>query len=150
MKNFSKANSVARQLFDTLSLRIKAQQLGSDIDTIRQATDANGWPMIFISNGSEAAGQPVVAFRISGVDAVSKDILGNALTAYAPHLCEVAYESAQPVSIIKDAVMLELGKFGAHVQVKKIAAASAVTAANMDAASPELDIEDINWPTKSL
>jgi hypothetical protein len=151
-KSTAKAKSLVRQLKDILKMRTAAgiRQLGAAIDEVREQEDANAWPMLFVSNGNEAAAQPVVAVRISGTDAVSKDVLGNSLTAFAPHLAEVAFEDAVAAnSIIKDAVVSELSKMGLRIQIKRIAAATAVTEASMNAASAELDIEDVQWPTKS-
>lgn len=149
MKSTAKAEASLRDLADKLKLRFPTK-------TIRQARDANAWPMLFISPaGNEAAGQQVIAIRMSAVDAVSKDVFGNALVAFAPHIVEIAYElTAADNPIPTDAdlfkVQYEAFKIGARTQLKEIANGTAVTAANMDAAAVAADVEDLNWPTKSV
>lgn len=153
MKSTAKAIALARDLADKLAKRYAGS---ATIDTVRQAFDANGWPMIFCSDGGvETAGNPVIALRISNPDAVSKDIFGSQTNAYAPHILEMAYELAaanNPIpsdaDIFKSA--FESIKVGARWQVKELANGTAVTEANIDAASPAVDLEDLYWPTKSV
>src|SRR5581483_5689455 len=126
----AKAVALARDLADKLAKRYAG---GSGLNTIRQAFDANGWPMIFVSHGgNEAEGQAVVLIRIKGVDAVSKDIFGNATTAYAPHTLELAYEltatSNCPIPTLADLAQAEFEaiKTGVRYQLKEIANATQV------------------------
>lgn len=149
MKSTAQAQAQARELADKIAKRVSGR-------TIRQAVDANGWPMLFISTGgNEAAGQPVTAIRISAVDAVSKDIFGNATSAYAPHNLEFAYElTAADNPIPTDANLLayffEATKTGIKIQVKELANGTAVTAANMDAAAVAIELDELYWPLKSI
>lgn len=149
MKSTAKSDATLRDLADKLRLRFPTK-------TVREARDANAWPMLFVSaTGSEAAGQSVIAIRMSAVDAVSKDVFGNTLIAFAPHIVEVAYElTAADNPIPSDAdlfkVEYEVFKIGARTQLKEIANATAVTATSMDAAAVAADVEDLNWPTKSV
>lgn len=149
-KSTAKAEAMSRQLKDILSNLAKAGVMGATIDEVREAKDANGWPMLFISNGSEAAGQPVVAIRIKGIDAVSKDILGNSLTAFAPHTCEIAWEDLLAATDpMEHVAVAQCAKMGLEIQMKKIATTVAVTEANIDAAAVATEIPaDIQFPTK--
>jgi hypothetical protein len=149
MKSTAKAEACLRDLADKLALRFPTK-------TIRQARDANAWPMLIVSaSGNEAAGQSVIAIRMSAADAVSKDVFGNALTAFAPHTVEVAYElTAADNPIPSDAdlfkTLYEVFKIGAKTQLKEIANATAVSEASMNAAAVAAEVEDLHWPTKSV
>jgi hypothetical protein len=153
MQSNAKAVALIRDLADVLSKRM------SGLNSIRQAFDANNWPYLVASaNGNEAAGQPVLLIRLSNVDAVSKDIFGNQTNAYAPHILELAYE-LQATPNIGDsfvshadrmAAELEAARVGARFQLKELANGTAVTAANVSAASAVADLDQLYWPTKSV
>lgn len=148
MKSYAQAQAQARELADKL-----AKRTGK---SVRQANDANGNPMLFLSTaGNEAAGQPVVGIRISAIDAVSKDIFGNATSAYSPHNLELAYEltaADNPIPADKDLIscVFEATKTGIKIQLKELANGSAVTAANMDAAAVAQEYDELYWPLKSI
>lgn len=154
MQSSAKASALSRDLADKFRIRFPAAAAG--LNTVREANDSAGWPMIVLShNANEAAGQPVLALRIKAVDMVSKDIFGNATTAYAPHALEVAYElTAADNAIPTDADILkaefEAIKTGVKIQLKELANGTAVTAANMDAATASVEIEELYWPTKGV
>src|SRR3954471_7493395 len=129
MISTAKAQACFRDLADKLSKRLAGS---STIDTVREAKDANGWPMLFLSDaGNEAEAQPVIVLRMSAVDAVSKDVFGNALVAFAPHILEIAYEKtatankAWPANADIQLVEWEAFKIGARTQVKEIASGTA-------------------------
>lgn len=152
MKSTAKAEALLRDVAEKLAKRFAGS---STIDTVRQARDSQGWPMIFCSDGgNESAGQPVIAIRIKAVDAVSKDVFGNDLVAFAPHNLEIAYEldSAEGEPSRKDLLIAEFEaiKTGVKVQLKEIADGTAVSAAAMDAASAVIELDDYNWPTKGV
>lgn len=152
MKSTAQAQAQARELAEKLAKRFKGS---ATIDTVRQANDANGWPMIFCSDaGNEAAGQPVIAIRISNPDAVSKDIFGNATSAYAPHNLELAYEldgtEGEPSRKDLAVVQFEAAKTGIKQQIKEIADGTAVSEASMNAASAALELDELYWPLKSV
>lgn len=154
LKSTSKAEAMARDLADKLALRIAGAGAGR-VDTLRKAKDSDGWPVLFLSkSGNEAAGQPVIAIRIKGADAVSKDIFGNSITAAAPHNAEMAYEldgtEAEPNRKDICKALFELIKLGMKLQVKEIADGTAVTVANMDAASATEEYDLLYWPTKGV
>lgn len=152
MKSFAKADALMRDLADKLRKRFAGS---STIDTVREARDSAGWPMIFCSDGgTETAGNPVIALRLKAVDAVSKDVFGNDLVAFAPHILEVAYEldgaNIEPARTDLLTAEFEAIKLGARVQLKEIADGTAVTATAMDAASAAADLDELFWPTKSV
>ncbi len=153
MKSISKAQALSRDLADKLRKRLAGS---ASIDTVRESQDSAGWPMIFLSDGgSEIASAAVIAIRIQAVDAVSKDIFGNALIAFAPHNLEIAYELAvggEPIAISKDILIaaFEAAKTGVKMQVKEIPNATAVSATSMDAASAIVELDDLYWPTKGV
>ena len=155
LKSTSKAEAMARDLSDKLALRIAGSAAGR-VDTLRKAKDTNGWPVMFLSKtGNEAAGQPVIAIRISGADAVSKDIFGNAITAAAPHIAEIAYEltaSGKSTPNQKDLskILWELNQLGMKEQVKETANTVAVTIANMDATAAAEEYDSLYWPNKGV
>jgi hypothetical protein len=152
IKNLAKAEALVRELKEKLEARTKGAAAGR-VDTVRETRDSEGFPMLFLSdNGNEAAGQPVIAIRVKQIDAVSKDIFGNDLNAYAPHNCEVAYEldatEAEPSRLDIAMVMWEVSKPGVKTQIKEIADGTAVTAASMDADAPSIELDDLRWPLK--
>lgn len=153
MKSLAKANALSRDIADKLRVRYAGS---ATIDTVREARDSQGWPMIFLSDaGNEAAGQAVIALRIRAVDAVSKDVFGNDLVAFAPHKLEVAYELAaanNPIPVDTDILIAEFEaiKTGCAIQLKELANGTAVTAANMDAATANIELDDLYWPTKGV
>jgi hypothetical protein len=152
MQSAKKAIDLCRDLADKLAKRLPAGAAG--LNTVRQAFDAGGWPMIFFShNGNEAEGQPVVLIRIKNVDMVSKDVFGNSTFAYAPHTLELAYELASsgdslPAHADLITVEFEAIKTGVRLQLKEIANGTAVSEAAINAASAIADLDELYWPTK--
>lgn len=141
-----------RDLSEDLQLRITGAAAGR-VDTVREARDSAGNPYIVLSDaGNEAAGQPVILVRMKQIDAVSKDIFGNDLKAYAPHTCEVAYEldgtEAEPSRLDLQLVMFELAKRGIKIEIKQVADATAVTPTSVDATATAQELDWLRWPTK--
>ena len=152
IKNLAKADALMRDLKEKLDLRIAGS---ASIDGSREARDSEGFSFLMLSDGgNEAAGQPVIFIRIKQIDAVSKDIFGNALNAYAPHVCELAYEldgtEAEPSRKDLAKVMWELAKLGVKIEIKEIADGTAVSAAAVDAAAAAEELDWLNWPTKGV
>lgn len=152
IKNLAKAEALVRQLAEDLKLRTKGAAAGR-VDTVREAKDSEGYPYIVLSdNGTETAGNPVIFIRIKQIDAVSKDIFGNDMKAYAPHVCEMAYEldatEAEPSRLDIAMAMFEVAKVGAKIEIKEIADGTAVTPASVDADSASLELDWLRWPTK--
>lgn len=153
-KSTAKAEALMRDLKDKLQLRIAGSASGR-VDTVREAKDAQGWPMLFLSdNGNEAAGQPVAVLRLKGVDAVSKDVFGNSIVAAAPHALEIAWEldGANPEVSVLDITKIahEAIKMGTKIQIKQIADGTAVSEASMDAAAVAEEYGWLHWPTKEV
>ena len=153
MKSIAKSAAMMRDLSD----RLKTRTAGSaTINTVRAANDANGWPMLFLSSGGvEAAGSPVIALRISSVDGVSKDVFGNQLTAFNPHILEVSYEltaGGKPVPSDRDLVIAEWESFklGMRTQIKENANGTAVSETSMNAATPLVELDDLYFPNKGV
>jgi hypothetical protein len=148
MQSTSKAVGLSRDLHDRLALRTKGS---ASINTIREAMDAQGWPMLFCSvGGNEAAGQPVIGIRIKNIDVGAVDNFGNATLPFAPHNCEIAYElngAGAPTPSAKDLVLavVECSKMGTIISQEAIANATAVSEASMNASSPISVIKDIDW-----
>lgn len=151
MKSTAKAESIMRDLKNELELRVKGS---ATIDTVRLAHDAEGWPMLILSDaGVETAGAAVIALRMKAVDAVSKDIFGNSLVAFAPHKMEMAWEldaNDKPTPADADVAMVTIvvAKKSICMQVKEIANGTAVDAAAMAAAAPIVQVDDLTFPTK--
>lgn len=153
MKSIAKADALLRDVADKLSKRFAGS---ATIDTVRQAKDSASWPMLFLSDGgTETAGAAVIALRIKGLDAVSKDVFGNDLFSFAPHALEIAYEltaANNPIPVDVDLLIAEFEaiKTGVKIQLKEIANGTAVTAANMDAATVAVELDDLYWPNKGV
>jgi hypothetical protein len=154
MKSTAKSQAQMRVLKERIDQRIHGS---ATINTSRAANDANGWPMLFLSvGGTETASAPVIAIRISAQDAVSKDVFGNALTAFAPHTIELAYEQAIGAAVPAAAdlilAMVEIAKIGMKLKVEEIAAGTAVTEASMNAAhAADFSFEsEVVWPSHAM
>ena len=157
---FSNAKAVAlcRDLGDKLSKRLAG---GAGLNTVTTGfyTDANGasWPYLLLTNATAGAGEgnPVLYIEISCVDAVSKDVFGNQLYAYAPHVLQFGYEltsGGAPIPTRADLTTCEFEaiKTGVEFQLKEIANGTAVTGATVNAATPVVDLQELYWPTKSV
>jgi hypothetical protein len=128
-KSTAKAESLARDLKDRLVKRGYA---------VAESKDAEGWPKLTL-NTDEAS------IRFEGVDAVSKDIFGNATTAYAPHFCDLAVTTDN----INYPQMAELTTEIAKTAVDKMfVKTNADTLATAEEATGTLVQWDIRWPTK--
>jgi hypothetical protein len=157
---FSNAKPIAllRDLGNKLQIRF---QNNAGLNTLAQGfyTDANGaiWPYILLYNATagQGEGNPVVYIEISCVDAVSKDVFGNELYAYAPELMQIGYElnagNLAPIPARSDLeiVNFESIKTGVQLQLKELSNGTAVTAANVNAATPVVSIDELYWPTKN-
>ena len=147
MKSIAKADATMRELKSTLDQRVQGAQM--DVNTVRSARDANGYPMLILSvDGVETATDPVIAIRMKADDAVSKDIFGNANVAFAPHTIEIASEDAVPSRKDLAIVDAEVAKLNIKLAVKVMTAGDAVTEAHMDAATPVAVIDWLQFPTK--
>jgi hypothetical protein len=151
MQSVAKSEALIRDLANKLQIRYAGS---ATINFVRQANDAQGWPMLFLSvGGNEAEGQPVILIRIKNVDAVSKDIFGNQTFAYAPHTLEFAYELAaanKPIPLLTDIAPADFEsiKTGVQFQLKILPNGTQVDEASIDAAAPSVALDELYWPTK--
>ena len=142
------AVGVARDLADDFKIRFSN---GAVINSVRQAQDANGWPMIFLSvGGNEANAQPIIVLRIRNHDVGAKDIFGNSSLPFTPHSCEIAFQlsalgAALPNRLDYTKVVAQVSRTGMIIVEKEIADGTAVSEASMNAAEPSLVIKDIDW-----
>ena len=156
---FSNAKPIAlmRDLINKLNIRF---QNNSGINTSVQGfyTDALGavWPYALLYNSTDgvAESNPVVYLEISCVNAVSDDIFGNPLYAYAPELLQIGYElsaggSPIPARADLETINFEAIKTGVQLQLKEVANGTAVTPASVNAASPLVSLDELYWPTKN-
>ncbi len=154
MKSTAKSIAFMRDLKDKLEFRFNGS---STIDTVREELDANGWPMLFLSDGgTETASNPVILLRIKGIDAVSKDIFGNSLEAFTPHVAEIAYEldgtGMEPSRVELLITSQEFFKLGIDkYEIKEITDATAVDETSLNAATvTETISNDVIWPNKGM
>jgi hypothetical protein len=154
MKSTAKAEAILRDVADKLKVRFAGS---ATINSVRTTKDANGWPVVIASvAGNEAAGQPVIALRMYANDAVSTDVFGNALTAFAPHTMDIAYElgasgnATEPSHADLLKVEFEAILTGVAINLKELANGTAVTPANIAAAAATAAIENLYWPTKGV
>ena len=161
MYSNAKAVALLRDVADKLSKRLAYSGLSvNSVSTAFSGADAAGgvWPYLLISqNGNVAEGQPVIYVKISAQDMISKDIFGNDTDSYAPHNLFVAYElsgaaGTNPIPNHADigAVLFETIKTGVRLNLVELANGTAVTDANVSAATPILAIDELYWPTKNV
>jgi hypothetical protein len=152
LQSTSTANAWIRDLQDRLSVRFAGS---ATLNSVRQAQDASGWPMLFFSvGGTETEGSPVAAIRIMGEQSPAQtDIFGNATIPFAPHVCQLAFElksTGAPEVNFSDlaTIMYEISRIGVQIQELPIANGTAVTVTSMNAASPVLTLDSIDFPNK--
>lgn len=131
MKSTAKAESLARGLKERLQFRGM---------TVAESKDANGWPKLTI-NTDEAS------LTIVGDDAVSKDIFGNALVAFAPHTIAFASRDDAMSTLKVSQIQCEVVKMGINKCTVKTHATVLATA---EAAAGTSITFDVQWPTKGI
>lgn len=130
-KSIAKADALARGLKERLQFR------GF---TVSESRDGNGWPKLTL-NTNEAS------LKIVAADAVSKDVFGNDLVAFAPHRIEFASRADAMTAKKHAEINLEVVKCGIEKMVVKSDATSLATA---EAAAGDALIFDVQWPTKGI
>lgn len=159
MYSNAKAVALLRDVADKLSKRLAYS--GTSVNTVAtfftSTPDAAGgiWPYLLITEGGNASeGQPVIYVKISAQDMISKDIFGNDTDSYAPHILTFAYElgatgnETLPSHADITTCLWETIKTGVQLQLKEIANGTAVTDANVTAASVTVALDELYWPTK--
>lgn len=131
MKSLAKANALSRGLKERLQFRGMI---------VAESRDVNGWPVLIL-NTDEAS------LTIIGADAVSKDIFGNALVAFAPHRIEFASRDNAMSTLKVAQIQSEVIKCGIEKQNVKTHATVLATA--QAAAGTDVNF-DLQWPTKGV
>ena len=129
MKSTAKSEALLRDLKDRLELRGFA---------VAESKDSEGWPKLVV--GSDEA-----SIRMEAADAVSKDVFGNDLKAFAPHFIEVASRSDMSKADYSQ-ILAEVVKMGADKHIVKEGADLAAA----EAAAGSEFIFDVRWPTKGI
>lgn len=131
MKSTAKAEALSRDLKERLEFRGFA---------IVESKDAQGWPKLTL-NTNEAS------IRIEAADAVSKDVFGNDLVAFAPHKIEFASRDDAMSSLVVAKILTEVIKMGVEKTVVKTHPTVLATA---EAAAGDELVIDVTWPTKGI
>lgn len=130
-KSTAKAEALSRDLKERLEQRGFA---------VAESRDANGWPKLTL-NTDEAS------LRIESADAVSKDVFGNDLKAFAPHFIDFASRNDAMTTLKSSQILLEVVKMGID---KTIVKTHATVLATAEAAAGDALVFDIRWPTKGV
>ena len=128
-KSTAKAEAMARDLKDRLEFRGFA---------VAESKNAQGWPRLEID--TDAA-----SIEIEGIDAISKDIFGNDLIAFAPHKAQLAKKDATTDQDFAK-ISIELNKTG----IDKTTVKNGATLAAAEATAGEEISSDVRWPTKGV
>lgn len=128
MKSTAKAYAWARDLKTKLELRGL---------TVVESRDGNAWPELTINTDQ-------AYIQIEAVNAISKDIFGNDLIAFTPHLLDFAYDNGIAADVLAK-IYAEIVKLGIKFQV-----ATDATLAAAKAATPSVIEADMQWPTKGM
>lgn len=126
-KSTAKAEALSRDLKDRL------EQRGL---TVAESKAAGGWPRLVINTDQ-------ASIEIEAIDAVSKDVFGNDLVAFAPHEARVASVDAQGKAELAS-ILLELGK----TAIDKTFLSEGANLATAEGAAATEIIWDVRWPTK--
>lgn len=128
MLSTAKSEAVARDLKETLEKRGFA---------VEESNLAKGKKLSIDSDK--------ITIRIEAKDAVSKDIFGNDLDAFTPHVVKLAIQNdvASHSEVAK--VMIDLGKYGFAIKIGEDVAAGDAEGAADDAAE---EAHNLHWPTK--
>lgn len=145
MFNAAKSEAICRGLKERLDLRFKDQGL-----SCAQSFDSSGYSVLTLSDGSPASAEKVILIRVRQIDAVSKDIFGNANLAFSPHIMDIAYEDASAFAGVDWAKLsIEVAKEGIKAIVYKAVAGAIPALSDMVPAKQEAALEfDILWPSK--
>jgi hypothetical protein len=154
------AVGVARDLADRLTLRLENQTAGGALNTVTQSADEYGYPIIVVSHGGTVSeGSPVVWMRLTNLfepgtgDTTPAgspvDVFGNPSLPYTPTVCQIAYEltsGGAPIPTVTDysTCLFEVARTGVVVREYAIANGTAVTETSVNAATPLIELRDID------
>lgn len=128
-KSTAKAEAIARDLKDRLEQRGLA---------VAEAKTAGGWPRLVIDTDQ-------ASIEIEAADAVSKDVFGNDLVAFAPHEARLASVDAQSKADLAQ-ITLELAKTG----IDKTLLSTGANLSTAEGATADEIQWDVRWPTKGV
>lgn len=128
MKSTAKSLAWTRDLKDRLVFRGFA---------VAESFDADGWAKLTLDTD-------IASIKIVGQDAISKDVFGNALVAFTPHILYFASRDNAMSTLIASELMIEIAKLGIKVVVQTHATVLATAEA---AVGTELQF-DVQWPNK--
>jgi CO/xanthine dehydrogenase Mo-binding subunit len=135
MLSTAKSEAVARDLKSALEKR----GFSVEESVLTDAVDGKDGRRLSIDNDK-------MSIQISAKDAVSKDVFGNDLKAFTPHVCELAIDSDSGATHVEVAkVMMDLGKIGFAL---KIGEGTDIAAAEAAAALADEERHNSQWPTK--
>jgi hypothetical protein len=127
--------STAKSILWTQELKAK---LGFRGLTVVESRNSEGYGRLVLETDQASV-------EIISEDAVSKDVFGQSLVAFAPHYVKLAIDSGIN-AVVYAKVMLELGKLGIKI---KIHSGADLAAAEAAAATAELEA-DIQHPSKGM
>jgi hypothetical protein len=122
----------------------KAEAVSRDL---KQALEKRGFSVVEsqIAKGKQLAVDSGISIRIVAKDAVSKDVFGNDLDAFTPHVCKLAIDNVVASHSDVAKVMIDLGKIGFAIQIGE---AATLAAAETASDSAEEQRHNQMWPTK--
>ena len=128
-KSTAKAEALSRDLADRLAQRGH---------TVAQSKNAEGYPRLVLDTDQ-------ASIEIVQEDAVSKDVFGNDLLAFAPHRLTLAID--EDISeAFRAELMIEIVKMG----VNKLILKAAADLATAEAAAGTVIEQTVRWPTKGV
>lgn len=131
-KSTAQAEAQARDLKDRLELRGYS---------VAESKNAQGFPKLTLNTNESS-------IEYSDTDAVSKDVFGNALRAFAPHSIKWASRE-DAIGLLQAAeILTEIEKTGIE---KVFVHTDATVLATAEAAAADGEVRfDIRWPTKGM
>lgn len=128
-KSTAKAEALARDLKDRLEFRGIA---------VAESKNAQGYPRLVLDTDQ-------ASIEIIQEDAVSKDIFGNDLLAFAPHRLTLAMDDAMTKQT-EAKILVEIVKMG----VNKLIVKNGADLATAEASAGEVIDQEVRWPTKGI
>jgi hypothetical protein len=124
--------------------KAKSQAMAREM---KSALEKRGFSVVEsdLAKGKKLVLDACISIRIEAKDAVSKDIFGNPVDAFAPHEVKLAIDNDLATHSQVAKAMMELGKQGVGL---KIGEADTLAAAETAADSAEEQRYNVMWPTK--
>ena len=124
--------------------KAKSQAMAREM---KSALEKRGFSVVEsdLAKGKKLVLDACISIRMEAKDAVSKDIFGNPVDAFAPHEVKLAIDNAVATHSQVAKAMIELGKQGVAL---KIGEGATLAAAETAADSAEEERYNMMWPTK--